>query len=89
VISGDLPSIRELVIHQQTGWLVPPGGVEGLQQAILQLMNDPPLRRQLAEAGRRWVEQEFSQAINVERLTKALALRLPQGGLECPEPQLC
>jgi colanic acid/amylovoran biosynthesis glycosyltransferase len=89
VISGDLPTIRELVRHQQTGWLVPPGAVEPLGQAILQLMNDPPLRQQLAAAGRSWVEEEFSQGVNIDRLTKALALHLPQGELGCREPQLC
>ena len=48
VISGDLLTIRELVRHQQTGWLVPPGDAGLLQQAILELMNDraaaPPAR---------------------------------------------
>jgi glycosyltransferase involved in cell wall biosynthesis len=89
VISGDLPTIRELIRHQQTGWLVPPGGVEPLGQAILELMTDPDRRQRLAVAGRSWVEQEFSQPINIERLTKAFALSLAQGAVGCREPQLC
>jgi glycosyltransferase involved in cell wall biosynthesis len=89
VISGDLPTIRELVRHQQTGCLVPPGAVEPLGQAILQLMTDSALRHRLADAGRRWVEQEFSQAINIQRLTAAFDLPLPQGDFGCREPQPC
>jgi glycosyltransferase involved in cell wall biosynthesis len=79
VISGDLPTIRELVRHGQNGWLVPPGRVEPLQEAILQLMHESELRRRLAVAGRRWVEIEFSQAINIDRLSQALALDEPCG----------
>jgi glycosyltransferase involved in cell wall biosynthesis len=79
VISGDLPTIRELVQHGQNGWLVPPGRVEPLREAILQLMHHPGLRQQLAAAGRRWVEVEFSQAINIDRLSQALALDEPCG----------
>jgi colanic acid/amylovoran biosynthesis glycosyltransferase len=89
VISGDLPTIRELVQHRRTGWLVPPGDDARLREAILELMHDAPLRRQLAEAGREWVDVEFSQAINLERLARAFALEGPQGEPACREPQLC
>jgi hypothetical protein len=64
-------------------------GVEPLQQAILELMNDSSLRQRLAQAGHQWVEDEFSQAINIDRLSKALALEWPQGEAGCREPQFC
>jgi glycosyltransferase involved in cell wall biosynthesis len=78
VVSGDLPTIRELIKPGKTGELVEPGNVDELKEKMSALLHDDVRRGELAAAGRAWVAEEFSQAQNVERLE--LALRNAIGG---------
>jgi glycosyltransferase involved in cell wall biosynthesis len=71
VVSGDLPTIRELVRPDETGVLVSPGDSSALGSALSRLLLDRELRDRLGAAGRSWVEQEFSTAPNVARLISA------------------
>lgn len=68
VVSGDLPTIRELIEDQRTGVLVPPGNAEALASVIRKLWIDPKLRLRLASAGRVHVQEEFSSIQNLDRL---------------------
>jgi glycosyltransferase involved in cell wall biosynthesis len=69
VISGDIAPIRELVRNQETGLMVSAADHTALANALLALISDDDLRLRLGKAGRAIVEAEFSQAVNVERLT--------------------
>ncbi|MFN3168337.1 MAG: glycosyltransferase [Phycisphaeraceae bacterium] len=83
VVSGDLPTIRELVEHGRTGLMVEPGDVEALAVAMDRLASDPPLVAQLAAAGRQRVVDEFSQSVNLSRLIAAFkkgAVPVKSGG---------
>ncbi len=71
VISGDLPTIRELVEHEQTGLMVEPGDVDALAGAIDLLASDTTSAQRLAAAGRQRVVEEFSQSVNLARLMAA------------------
>lgn len=71
VISGDLPTIRELVEHERTGLMVRPGDVAALAGAIDRLSADSAFAQQLSAAGRRRVIDEFSQSVNLDRLMSA------------------
>lgn len=71
VISGDLPTIRELVEHDRSGLMVEPGDVPGLAHAIDRLSGNSVLAGQLADAGRGRVIEEFSMAVNLDRLRTA------------------
>jgi colanic acid/amylovoran biosynthesis glycosyltransferase len=73
VISGDLPTIRELVTHAETGLLVPPGDTAALASAIEAMIRDPGLRSELGSRGREWVSREFSSRVNAQRLMAAFA----------------
>ena len=53
---GGLP---ELVRHEETGLLVEPGDPAPLAAALRRLLDDPALRRRLAEAGRRVAAERF------------------------------
>ena len=79
VISGDLPAIRELVQHERTGLLVPPGDVNALSGAVRRVLSDDQLRCRLGTEGREWVKQEFSCEVNIRRLTDAFAGRASSG----------
>jgi glycosyltransferase involved in cell wall biosynthesis len=71
VVSGDLPAIRELVQDGKTGLLIDGTCPHACTQALKRLADDPRLRKQLAEAGRRRVKEEFDLQVNVERLERA------------------
>jgi colanic acid/amylovoran biosynthesis glycosyltransferase len=66
VICGDLPAIRELVVPDRTGILIPPGDAEALREQ-LESVTDQRLA-ELAACGRQRVEDEFSLETNVDRL---------------------
>jgi glycosyltransferase involved in cell wall biosynthesis len=72
VISGDLPAIRELVRHDDTGILVAGNQAQPLTHALERLAADGRLRQKLAESARRHVETEFSLRTTVDRLTRLL-----------------
>ncbi len=72
VVAGDLPTIRELIRHGETGWLVPPGNVPELSRALTTLIADPDGRRRLGASGRGRIAAEFSLSRNVDRLLDAV-----------------
>jgi glycosyltransferase involved in cell wall biosynthesis len=53
---------------QQTGFLVAPGDLAKLRDRMLRLAADANLRRQLGQAGRAFVEQNFA----VEKMTREI-----------------
>jgi glycosyltransferase involved in cell wall biosynthesis len=59
VISGDLPVIHDIMIHEETGLLVPPGKPDALAEAVCTLLSNPDLRRRLAEQGRKRSIEQF------------------------------
>ncbi len=68
VVCCDLPSMKELVEHGLSGWIIPEGEPATLAQAIKALWADPALRRRLAEAGHQRVTERFA----LERTGEAL-----------------
>ena len=66
VITTDVPGCRHAVIPGQTALLVPVRNVPALAEAMLTLIEQPALRRQLGQAGRQLAEQRFSieQTVN-------------------------
>ena len=71
-----ITGIPELIRPGEDGLLVAPSDDEELASALGQLMDDTPLRRCLAEAGRRRVEDRFELSRNVERLATTFHRRL-------------
>ena len=71
VITGDLPTIRELVEDGVNGYRVTPGDSDALAEAMTRALESPTRRRQMGEAGRQRVEQEFALGPNVARLERA------------------
>lgn len=67
VVASNVGGIPEAVRPGQNGLLVAPRDVDGLAQAMEQLVALPEKRRELGQQGRRIVEQEFSLQSQVSR----------------------
>jgi len=82
VIASALGQIGEILEHDQTAWLVPPGDPDALAAAIVQLSRDAGLRARLGRAGRHLVRTEYTWNAHVERILARLAEASPASGRE-------
>ncbi len=60
VVASDIPPNRELVVHAETGYLVPVGDRAAFAQVAERLLAAPELRSNLGAAARRRIAEEFS-----------------------------
>ncbi|HEV2828123.1 MAG TPA: glycosyltransferase, partial [Pyrinomonadaceae bacterium] len=60
VLSTAVGGVPELIAHGSNGWLIPSRDQQQLSQAIVSLIQQPDLRAQLAENGRRHVTTNFT-----------------------------
>lgn len=68
VVATDIGGSSEVVEHERTGLLVPPGNSIALAQAIQRLVSDTSLAQRLASAGGAYVRLEHSEARMLLRL---------------------
>jgi glycosyltransferase involved in cell wall biosynthesis len=73
VLSTDVSGIPELVIHAETGWLVPQKDSRALADALQALMADGDLRARLGAAGCERVRRHFSAEPGIDRVAELLA----------------
>jgi phosphatidyl-myo-inositol alpha-mannosyltransferase len=52
IVASDIAGYRSVMTHGREGLLVPPGDADALAKAVLQLLNNPDLRRRMAACGR-------------------------------------
>ncbi len=71
VVATDIASASEVIADGITGILVPHNDIHAMADAILRLLNDPNVRRQMGQAGRKRTEEQFSFERNVQ-LTQAV-----------------
>jgi glycosyltransferase involved in cell wall biosynthesis len=89
--AGGMP---EIVTHEETGLLVPPGDPEALAAGVLRLLARPEEGTRLGRAGRRLVEERYTNASMVaryvtlyEELAIARGLRLAAPAPDVAEEQ--
>ncbi len=68
VVASDVGGMDTWLNDGTTGLFADPGRVETFTTALERLLRDPALRRHLADAGRRLVAQNYTDAIHVARL---------------------
>ncbi|SHF57795.1 Glycosyltransferase involved in cell wall bisynthesis [Desulfacinum infernum DSM 9756] len=59
VIASDLPAIRDVIRHGETGLLAPPEQSTSLADAICRALTDPGLLKNLSDHGREWARRHF------------------------------
>ncbi|HNX77822.1 MAG TPA: glycosyltransferase family 4 protein [Candidatus Rifleibacterium sp.] len=68
VLASDLPVVRELLDHNQTGWLTRPDRPSELARAVRILMAHPEARQRISAAGREKARRDFSWQQAIEAL---------------------
>jgi glycosyltransferase involved in cell wall biosynthesis len=68
VVGSAAGGITDIVKHEESGLLAPPGDAEALAQQINRLLTQPALYEQLAAGGRRFAERNFSWDALTDRL---------------------
>lgn len=61
VVAADVPGCREVVKDGENGFLVPVKDPQALAEALIQLIEDPGLRRRMGECGRKMVLDSFTE----------------------------
>jgi len=72
VVASDLDQIGEVIEHERSGLLCPPGDVDAAAAAVRRLLSDAPLRERLADAALARAASEYSWAAHVRRTLAAL-----------------
>jgi glycosyltransferase involved in cell wall biosynthesis len=63
LLTADTPAARELLVHNETALLVPPGDAEALAAALRALQADPELARRLGAGGLAAYEAQASERV--------------------------
>jgi glycosyltransferase involved in cell wall biosynthesis len=70
VVASGISGIPELVEHERSGLLTPPGDAQAIAGALERLQRDPALRQRLGQAGREKVLRDFDLATNATALAE-------------------
>jgi len=80
VISYDVDGAREVVRPGETGFLVPPGSVSGLREALLEALGNLERARAMARRGRDMFVDRFRHETMVRRITAVYDEELNRSG---------
>ncbi|MBN1976488.1 MAG: glycosyltransferase family 4 protein [Anaerolineae bacterium] len=71
VVAEAVGQNRETIRHGETGWLVEPGDVEAFAEAVVQLLENTPLRKRLGQAAADDVQERFGWDRLVKKVERA------------------
>jgi len=74
VVATNVAGIPETIIDGVTGFLVEAGNHEQYIEKLKLLLDDKELRKQMGEAGRKFVEEKFNQEASVKGFLDAIRL---------------
>jgi glycosyltransferase involved in cell wall biosynthesis len=72
IVASDLEQIGEVIDHERTGLLCPPGDAGAAAAAVARLLDDELLRRRLGEAALEEAETTYSWTAHARRILEAL-----------------
>jgi len=70
VIASDVGGVPEVLIHEQTGLLIPSGDTDKLSEAIIRLAENADLRNSMGVAGRKMVEEKYQWELCLDKMAK-------------------
>lgn len=73
VITYDIDGAREVAIPGETGYLLPPRSVDGIANALTELVEQPELRTQLGQTGRERFTEQFRHETMTRRIREVYA----------------
>ena len=73
VVVSRIGGLPEVIVENKTGKLVPPRDVDALAAAMLEVLDNPALRRTMGESGRRHVVESYSIEACTAIMEKAYA----------------
>ena len=76
IVASDLEQIGEVLEHDRTAWLVPPGDVDGLVDGLRLLANDPARRQRLGAAAREVAVARHTWHEHTRRIIETLEARV-------------
>jgi glycosyltransferase involved in cell wall biosynthesis len=79
IVASRIEQIAEVLEHDRTAWLVTPGDVNELAEAIMRLAMDPAKRKELGEAARHTAVERHSWVRNVSWALSDLPVQPPSG----------
>ena len=68
VIVSDIPALREVVIDNKTGIIVPLKDPEGIARAVIKLLLDKKLTKELGENGMNLAKRSYSFKLMLDKL---------------------
>ena len=71
-IASDVAGLKEFIQHNETGWLVPPGDIGALRDAIVKLTLDCSLRTLLGSKSFVLLDEKFSHLQSIKIITQLL-----------------
>ena len=73
VITYDIDGAREVAIPGETGYLLPPRSVDGIANALTELVEQPELRSHLGQTGRERFTEQFRHETMTRRIREVYA----------------
>lgn len=73
IVASDLEQIGEVLEHERTALLVPPGDVDATAAAVVRLLDDEGLRKRLGAAAVDEARRNYGWDLHVRRILEALA----------------
>lgn len=70
IVGSDVPGLRQAVVEEETGFLLALNNTQGFAEKVLELAGNVELRERLGQAGREWVEREFSYEASAKHLVE-------------------
>ncbi len=71
-ITTGIGGLKDIVLHQQTGFVIQPGNQDQLKSSLNQLLEDESLRRMFGQAARTRAEECFDAKKNAHRILEVI-----------------
>lgn len=92
VVATKVGGVPEIVLHEKTGLLSPPGDDEQMANYIVSLLRNKELAAKLGEEGRKFVETNFSEKRFTENMMnlyyEMVGVRTERGEAVVPDPKV-